>query len=103
MAQCADLAVRPTHPLDAPLDIDLVEAECDRERAREIGADVLPEFAHRRQIRQCRRVAEEVVEGDEGMGLATAVGELQFRTALSLCPASRAATSFTSSRNACVG
>ena len=77
VTQSTSVAVRPTHPLDAPLDIDLVEAECDRERAREIGADMLPEFAHRRQIRQCRRVAEEVVEGDEGMGLAAAVGELQ--------------------------
>ena len=51
VAQRAGVAVRPVYPLDAPLDIDLVEAECDGERAREIAADVLPEFAHRRQIR----------------------------------------------------
>ena len=36
-----------------------------------------PELLDRRQIWQRRRVAEEVVEGDESMGLAAAVGELE--------------------------
>ena len=69
----ATIAVRPSHPLDTPFDIDLVEAERDRERAWEIGADVLPELPNRRQVRQRRRVAEKVVQGDEGVGLAAAI------------------------------
>ena len=48
MAQRARLPVRPAHPFDAPLDVDLVEAERDGERAREIGADVLAELLDRR-------------------------------------------------------
>ena len=77
VAERSGLAVRPAHPFDASLDIDLVEAERDGERAREIGADVLAELLDRRQAWQRHRVAEEVVEGDEGMGLAAAVGELE--------------------------
>ena len=86
VTQGARLAVRPAHALDAPLDIDLVEAERDGERTRQIGADVLPKLMHRRQVRQHRRIAEEVVEGDEGVGLAASVGELELAYRLVALP-----------------
>ena len=77
MAQRAGLPVRPAHPLDAPLRVDLVEAERGRERPRQLRADVLPELPHRRQVRQPGRVAEQVVEGDQRVRLPAAVGQLE--------------------------
>ena len=77
VAQRAGRAVRGAHPVDAPLHVDLVEAERHRKRGRQGGADVLPELPHRRQVRQPRRIAEQVVERDQGVGLAAAVGQFE--------------------------
>ena len=77
MLERAGLPVRPAHPVDPPLHVDLVEAERHRERLRQLPAHVLPELLHCLDPGQRGRVAEQVVEGDEGMGLAAAVGQLE--------------------------
>ena len=77
MLERADLPVGSAHPVDPPLHVDLVEAEGHRERPRQRPAHVLPELLHRLDPGQGGRVAEQVVEGDEGMGLAAAVGQLE--------------------------
>ena len=77
MLERAGIAVRPPNPVDPPLDVDLVEAERHRERLRQRSAHVLPELLHRVDLGERGRVAEQVVEGDEGVGLAAAVGQLE--------------------------
>ena len=77
VAERARPAPRRAHALDAPLHVDLVEAERRDERARQAGADVLAELPHRGEVGQRLRVPEQVVEGDQGMGLAAAVGQLE--------------------------
>ena len=77
MAQRAGFPVRPAHSLDTPLGIDLVETERHRERCRQIHADVLAELLHRGQIRQCARIAEQMMERDQRVRLPAAVGQLE--------------------------
>ena len=77
MAQGAHLPIRATHILNALLHIDLVEAKRGDERFGQRHADMLPKLPHRRHIRQIRRLPEQVVQGDERVRLAAAVGELQ--------------------------
>ena len=77
VAERARSALRCAHALDAPLHVGLVEAERRDERARQAGADVLAELPHRGEIGQRLRVPEQVVEGDQGMGLAAAVSQLE--------------------------
>ena len=77
VAQGARLPVRRAHVLDAPFGVDLVEAQGHGEGARQIGADMAPELPDRRHVGQRLRVAEQMVERDQGVGLAAAVGELQ--------------------------
>ena len=76
MLERAGLPARRAHPVDPPLHVDLVEAERHRERLRQLPAHVLPELLHGLDPGQGGRVAEQVVEGDEGVGLAAAVGQL---------------------------
>ena len=68
VAQRAGFAVRRAHPVDAPLHVDLVEAESRGERARQRRAHVLPELPHRGQFGQRLRVPEQVPEGDQRVG-----------------------------------
>ena len=77
MAQRAGLAVRSADALEAPLGVDLVEAEGGRERRRQLRAHVLAELLYCRQIRQARGVAEQVAERDQRMRLPAAVGQLE--------------------------
>ena len=86
MAQRARFTVWPAHALDAALGVDLVEAQGDRERRRQLGADVLAKLPHRRHVRQRRRFPEQVVEGDQRVGLAAAVGQLQLPHRLVTAP-----------------
>ena len=72
MAQRADFAVRSAHAVDAPLDVDLVEAERDGDRPRQRAAG--PELPHRGQVGQRVRVPEQVVQRDQRVRLAAAVG-----------------------------
>ena len=77
MAQRAGLPVWSADSGNAPLDVDLVEAERYRKRPWKLSADMLPELPHRRQIRQRRRIAEQVIERDQRVRLAAAVGQLK--------------------------
>ena len=77
MAQRPPLAARPANVLDPPLHVDLVEAERRDEGARELPSDRLAELPHRRQVGKRRRIAEEVVEHDQGVGLPPAVGQFE--------------------------
>ena len=80
------LAVRRPNPVDSPLDVNLVEAKRHRKRLRKIRAHVLPELLHRLDVGQRGRVSKQVVERDEGMGLATAVGQLELPHRLGALP-----------------
>ena len=77
MAQRARLPVRRTDILNAFLHIDLVETERGDERLGQIGPHMLAELAHGWNVRQGGGIAEQVVERDERVRLAAAVGELQ--------------------------
>ena len=77
VAQGALLPVRRAHVFDAPFGVDLVEAQGHREGARQIGADMAPELPDRRQVGQRLWVSEQVVERDQRVGLAAAIGQLQ--------------------------
>ena len=77
MLEGAPLAVRCAHVFDALLGVDLVEAQRGDERLRQVLAHVLAERRHRRRVRQRTGVAEEVVQRDQRVGLAAAVGEFQ--------------------------
>ena len=77
MAQRPRFAVGSAHALDTSLGIDLVETERYRERRRQIHADVLAELLHRGQIRQCVRVAEQMMERDQRVRLPAAIGQLE--------------------------
>ena len=77
MPQGARRPVRRAHPFDAPLHVDLVEAEGGGERAWQGAADVLAELPHGREVGQRLGVPEQVVEGDQGVGLAAAVGQFE--------------------------
>ena len=77
MAQGAGFALWRTHTLNAALDIDLVEAQSCNMGPRQLVTRVLPKLAHRRHVRQTLRVPEQVIERDERMRLAAAVGQLQ--------------------------
>ena len=74
MAQGAGLPAGAAHPLDAPLGVDLVEAEGGRERLRQVGPDMLAELAHRRPVGQPGGVAEQMVQRDQRMRFAAAIG-----------------------------
>ena len=80
------LAVRRTYSVDPLFHVDLVEAERHRERLRQLCPHVLPELLHGLQAGQRGRVAEQVVERDEGVGLAAAVGELELPHRLGALP-----------------
>ena len=73
----AGLARRRTHALDAALDINLVKAQRCRMRPRQLVTRVLPKLTHRRHVRQTLRIPEQVIERDQRMRLAAAVGQLQ--------------------------
>ena len=87
MAQSARLAIRRFDVLDAFLDVDLVEAQRGHERLRQIAAYMLAELAHRGHVRQRGGIAEQVIERDECMCLAAAIGELQLPHGLVALPA----------------
>ena len=61
--------------IHSPLRVDLIERQRHHSRLRGLHPDRLPEFAHRRQVGQLLRFVDEVVERDQRVGLAAAVGK----------------------------
>ena len=86
MPERPPLAARRGNVLDPPLHVNLVEAERGDEGAREFPTDGFPELPHRRQVGKRRGIAEEVVEGDERVGLPPAVGEFELPDRLVALP-----------------
>ena len=86
MLQGACLAVRGADTVDAAFHVDLVEAERNRKRLRQLRTHVLPELLHCLDLGQCGRIAKQVIERDEGVGLAAAVGQLQLPDRLGAPP-----------------
>ena len=79
-------AIRRPHALDAAFDVDLVEAERRGVGAREPPARVLAELAYRRHVRQRLRFPEQVIQRDQRVRLAAAVGQFQLAHGLVALP-----------------
>ena len=86
VAKHAGIAFRGTHSLDAALDIDLVEAQRSHMRSGQLVTRVLPELTHRRHVRQTLGIPEQVIESDQRVRLAAAVGQLQLPHGLVASP-----------------
>ena len=71
------LAVGPLHVPDPLFHVDLVKTESGGRGPGQLHVAVLAEFANGLEVREGVRIVEEMMEGDQGVRLAPAIGHLQ--------------------------